>query len=217
MTPKTAVSSINKITSELIKSGICDDQNFASEVKNHTETHVTFSGFNDVSIALKNVAYSEIYTHLFENRQFNFRLLDGGLIQILYCFDQRENLIKHRLCYFPSPSFESFQNDPELYIDESNYYADVILKSILPVPIRFDYDPENFQELTHPSSHMSLGQYKNCRIPIVAPICPGNFIKFILKSFYNTADIMLPNNFPFCLMPETIVGLERNTLHLSVS
>lgn len=198
-------------------SGICDDQNFAAEINTNTETQVNYSGFSDVSIALKNVEYEDIYEHMSSNRQFNFKFLDGGLVQLLYCFDDKNELVKHRLCYFPSPNFEAFQNEPDLYMDESIYYSDVILKSILPVPIRFDFDPENFKEMDHPSTHLSLGQYKNCRIPIVAPICPANFINFILRSFYCTAAIELPLEFPYVLMEETIVGKERNMLHLSVS
>ena len=90
------------------------------------------------------------------------------------------------------------------------------MKSILPVPVRFDYDPANFEELKHPASHLSLGQYKNCRIPIVAPICPANFINFILRSFYCTAKLELPLDFPYILMEETIVEKEKNGIHLSV-
>lgn len=217
MTPKQAISSINKITSQLIMSGICDDQNFAAEAHTNTETHINYSGFADVSIALKNVEYEDIYEYLSSKRQFNFKFIDGGLVQLLYCFNEKQELIKHRLCYFPSPSFEAFQNDPELYMDESIYYSDVILKSILPVPIRFDFDPQNCQEMDHPASHLSLGQYKNCRIPIVAPICPANFINFILRSFYCTAAIELPLDFPSILMEETILGKERNCIHLSVA
>ncbi|EJA7342049.1 MULTISPECIES: DUF2290 domain-containing protein [Vibrio harveyi group] len=215
MTPKDTIAAITHITTELIKSGICDDQNFPSEQKSFQETNITFDGFSDVSIALKDVSYSEIYDYLVDKRQFNFKLIDGGLIQILYCFDAN-GLAKHRLCYFPSPSFEAFQNDPELYLDESNYYSDVILKSILPVPIRFDFDPGNYEELTHPASHLSLGQFKNCRIPIVAPICPANFMNFILRSFYHTAAIELPLNFSSTLMDETISDSEKRVLHMSV-
>lgn len=219
MTPKNVMTSIQEITAHLIAAGMCDEQNFASEIQSKGETQITFDGFSDVSIALKNVNYAEIYEYLLTHRQFNFRMLDGGLIQIMYCFDNKKELIKHRLCYFPSPTFEAFQNDPELYIDESNYYADVILKSILPVPVRFDFDVVNFKELTHPACHLSLGQYKNCRIPVVSPICPANFLNFILRSFYNTMcstkdDLTIKT--PYILMDETVTGREKNILHLAV-
>ncbi|WP_413733064.1 MULTISPECIES: DUF2290 domain-containing protein [unclassified Shewanella] len=217
MNNKQAISSISQITQELIKSGLCDDQNFPSETTTNNEIHVGYSGFSDVSIALKNVNYSDIYKYLSSNRQFNLKLLDGGLIQLLYCFNKRNELIKHRLCYFPSPDYEAFQNDPELYLDESNYYADMILKSILPVPVRFDFDPQNAKELEHPISHLSLGQYKNCRIPVIAPICPANFINFIMRSFYYTAQVELSLNFQNILMKPTIFDKERNIVHLSIS
>ena len=213
------MASINKITTHLIALGVCDEQNFASETQTKNETQITFSGFSDVSIALKNVSYREIYEHLLEHKQFNFRMLDGGLIQLMYCFGSNQELLKHRLCYFPSPSFEAFQNDPELYQDEGNYYADVISKSILPVPVRFDFDIANFKELHHPACHLSLGQYKNCRIPIVSPICPANFLNFILRSFYNSVnstELDLTVKLPYILMKETVTKKEKNILHLAV-
>lgn len=215
MTPKGVKTSIASITAQLIELGICDDQNFAAELKTNNETHITYSGFSDVSVALKNVEYSKVYNYLLSKRQYNFRLLDGGLIQIMYCFGSHQQLLKHRLCYFPSPNFEAFQNDPDLYMDESVYYADVVLKSILPVPIRFDFDPSNFEELKHPACHLSLGQYKNCRIPISAPICPANFINFVLRSFYYTATSDLSITSPYMLMDETITQKEKSTLHLA--
>jgi hypothetical protein len=216
LTPKDVMTAISSITTQLIELGVCDDQNFATELNTNNETHITFSGFSDVSIALKDIVYSELYEYLLSKRQFNFRLLDGGLIQIMYCFGGNQELLKHRLCYFPSPNFEAFQNDPSLYMDESVYYADVILKSILPVPIRFDFDPSNFTELEHPACHLSLGQYKNCRIPTFAPICPANFINFILRSFYYTATSDLSIKSPYILMDETITKKEKGILHLAV-
>lgn len=216
MNSKKTISSIHAITQGLISNGICDDQNFAAEIVTNNETQVSYSGFSDISIALKNVEYKEIYNYLLSKRQYNFRLIDGGLIQLLYCFGKEDRLIKHRLCYFPSPSYESFQNEPDLYLDESCFYADMILKSILPVPVRFDFDPANAHELVHPASHLSLGQYKNCRIPVVAPICPANFINFILRSFYNTAAQTLSLTFPGIFMEHTILDLERKTIHLAI-
>lgn len=36
-------------------------------------------------------------------------------------------------------------------------------------------------------SHLTIGQYKNCRIPVVRPLTPSQFITFILRNFYHTA------------------------------
>jgi len=47
----------------------------------------------------------------------------------------------------------------------------------------------SWKELEHPKSHLSLGQYENCQIPVSAPLTPACFMGFILRNFYNTAFI----------------------------
>ncbi|MDP3444869.1 MAG: DUF2290 domain-containing protein, partial [Ignavibacteria bacterium] len=111
-----------------------------------------------------------------------------------------------------------FQNNCEVYeLDE--IYADMIVKNIVSVPIRFDYDPENVKSVDHPSSHLTLGQYQNCRIPIKAPITPNIFIDFILRSFYNTAHRKFSEELKFdlkTLFESTIDNAEKRILHLAI-
>ena len=218
MTPAEITKAIKDITTKLISLGICDDQNFPATKVANSQTQVVYNGFNDISIALRNVSYTEIYAHLSEYRQFNFKLIDGGLVQILYLFDNKGNVVKHNLGYFPSPSFEPFQNEPDLYLDESNFYADMTQKSILPVPVRFDFDPnpENVIDVEHPVCHLTLGQYKNCRIPVISPLCPMSFMNFILMSFYNTATLEVALNFERQAFDQTITVNEQRCLHLSI-
>ena len=65
---------------------------------------------------------------------------DGGIIQLMYRFNRTgTELISHRLGYYPSPSYELYQNDPELY-DVDYIYGDILNKSVLPVIIRADYN-----------------------------------------------------------------------------
>ncbi|RCJ19216.1 hypothetical protein A6S26_27535 [Nostoc sp. ATCC 43529] len=117
----------------------------------------------------------------------------------------------------PSPSLEVFQNEPELYEDDE-IYADIIAKNILPVPIRFDYDPDNYKEIDHPKCHLTLGQFKNCRIPVCSPITPSTFISFILRSFYNTAFREFTSELTFSsnLFSETISITEKKLLHIAI-
>jgi hypothetical protein len=97
-----------------------------------------------------------------------------------------KNKIKnHRLAFFPSPYLEEYQNDPEIY-ETDERYAEILSKSIVPFPLRFDFDSD-LKKSDHPKTHLSLGQYKNCRIPVSAPLTPYNFISFLLRNFYNTA------------------------------
>jgi len=183
MDSNSICSSIRRITSHLISVGISDAQNFPVITQDRECCYVNYSGFADASIALKNIEYVDIYNFLDERRQYNIKLLDGGLIHLLFQFNHQGSLIKERLCYFPAPNYESFQNDPDLYLDESNFYADIVQKSILPVPIRVDYAPDDANDVIHPAAHLTLGQFKNCRIPLSSPLCPVTFVKFILSSF----------------------------------
>lgn len=177
------------LTGELIASGICSDQNYPSvRTANHKDGQlhiISIDGVEDLSFALRNVSYDETYGEVKARRCFNLNLVDGGLVQMLYTF-QRGALVKHALSFLPSPSLVEFQNNPEIYIEDV-LYAEVVEKNIVVTPIRFDYDPENYVDYHHPKSHLTIGQYKNCRIPVSAPLTPYQFLNFILRSFYNTA------------------------------
>ncbi|MEZ8665232.1 DUF2290 domain-containing protein [Vibrio splendidus] len=218
MTPSDAQNAIIKITGDLINIGLSEHQNFPKKKRISTGTSIEFSGFNDISIALKNTSYEDIYNTLEESKQYNIKLIDGGLLQFLYLFDRRGKIEKHTLSYFPSPTFEPFQNDPELYLDDSVFYTDMIQKSILPIPVRFDYDPdpEAQIDIEHPATHMTLGQYKKCRIPVSSPICPSNFAMFILRSFYNTAVLGEVINFKPQSISKTITRNESGCMHMFV-
>lgn len=219
MTPTEAITSISRITSELIKIGLSEEQNYPTKRSvQGGGTSIAYTGFNDISIALKNTSYEEIYSTLEGNKQYNIKLIDGGLLQFLYYFEGKTALKKHNLAYFPSPSYEPFQNDPEMYLNDSILFTDMIQKSILPVPIRFDYDPnpEVVVDVEHPSSHLTLGQYKKCRIPVSSPICPSNFVMFILRSFYNTAALGKDINFGTQSISTTITRKETKCMHVMV-
>lgn len=170
----------------------------------------------DLSIVLRNVDYKEMYEELDRNKNYNIKMIDGALIQLMYTYE-KFNLISHRLAFFPSPFLENFQNDPEIY-ENDEIYADIIARNILPVPIRFDYDPDNHQELDHPRCNLTLGQFKNCRIPVCSPITPNTFISFILRSFYNTAFKKFTDRLKFSskLFDKTITSREKKLLHIAI-
>lgn len=215
MNSNESLVDLKKITSKLIEMGLSVDQNFPSFKKVGNQELIGYGNYSDTSIALKNISYHEIYKVLEEERQFNIKLLDGGLLQFFYCYEKGK-LLKHRLCYFPSPTFESFQTDPELYLDESLIYADILSKSVLPIPIRFDYSPNDFIEIEHPTSHLTLGQYKNCRIPVESALCPSTFTNFILRSFYLNGIIGKGCVFKRRRLDTSITELERDMLYVSV-
>lgn len=217
---KVILKEIIELTSKVIDSTITDKEKFPCLRLTQGYKIIGIEGVEDFSIALKNMKYGELYKAMFEAGFYNFRFVDGGLVQLLYEFSPQDELIKHKLAYFPSPDFESFQNEPEVYI-EDNIYAEILDPRVLPVPIRFDYDGREdvYKELTHPKSHLTLGQYKNCRIPVCSPITPTLFIDFIMRSFYNTAllDLSGKLNFKFSRFQPTATELERDRIHIRIT
>ncbi|MEH2067851.1 MAG: DUF2290 domain-containing protein [Nostoc sp.] len=208
---------INTITQKLIEISLCDQQNFPSSTSIGRDNYeIAYSGMQDISIALKNIEYRHIYQELDRGKNYNFKMIDGALIQLLYTYKKSE-LISHRLAFFPSPFLEVFQNDPTIY-EADEMYADIIAKNILPVPIRFDYDPGNHKELDHPKCHLTLGQFQNCRIPVCSPIAPSIFISFIIRSFYNTAFRKFTDELTFSskLFDKTITVVEKKVLHVAI-
>jgi hypothetical protein len=208
---------IQTITTKLIQMSLSERENFPSCVSIGKDSYeIAYSGMQDLSIALKNIEYKQIYQELDKGKNYNFKMVDGALIQLLYTYNRSE-LVSHRLAFLPSPFLEDFQNNPEIYETEE-IYADIIARNILPVPIRFDYDPDNHQELDHPKCHLTLGQFENCRIPVCCPISPNTFIYFILRSFYNTDFRKFTDELVFStnLFNETITPKEKKVLHIAI-
>lgn len=215
--PDDILEEIRSITSGLIKLGLSDDQKFPSDkVKQGNIREVGFGDTINLSVALKNIPYSEIYDELSNGKMYNIRLIDGGLIQFSYMFEG-DALCKHRLAYFSSPHLESYQVEPEIY-EEDEIYADFVMRNIVSFPIRFDYDSSDEKHvlISHPKSHLTLGQYLNCRIPVCSPLMPSTFILFILRNFYNTAYSFF--NSKLCIresyMPPVIGAEEEQIPHL---
>lgn len=217
LTPSQIKNQIDKLIRYLVEVGLADDQcpafqrSIGSKVK-----EVTFVGSEHVSTTLKDWGYNEIYQHLIQNRAYNVKMLDGALLQMMYIFGDR-TLQRHRLAFFSAPHIEEFQNNPEVYL-EDEIYADVVAKNIVPFPLRFDYDARDghHQELVHPKSHLSLGQYENCRIPVSAPMTPFWFVDFILRNFYHTAFSQYADRLPASgsAFSETILPSEQAVVHI---
>lgn len=157
--PSHIEKQINDLITFLVRISLADDQCFAFQrAARDNLVQVTFAGSEHVSIALRNLPYDEIYSRLEQERAYNVKMLDGALVQMMYVLAD-ETLQRHRLAFFPAPHLEEFQNNPDIYQDDE-MYADVIARNIVPFPIRFDYDvQEGREELNHPKSHLTLGQY----------------------------------------------------------
>ena len=172
---------VRKVTQELIRCGLAEEYNFPV-MRNED---VVWENYKDISLYLKNLEYTSIYNEIERQRNYNMKLPDGGILQMMYRFDRLgAELQAHRLAFYPSPSYEIYQNDAELY-DADYIYGDILNKAVLPVVIRADYNRIAVKgKIHHPYSHITLGGYKNCRIPADRPISPIQFVKFIMEHFY---------------------------------
>jgi len=213
------LNQINRMISHLVEIGLASDQNVA--VLKRTPAgieEIGFTGSHHVSAALKDREYREIYDGLAAERSYNVKMLDGALIQMMYTF-RGDEVIRHRLTFFPAYDLEEFQNNPDLYLLDE-VYADVVARSIVPFPVRFDYSADEgfHQAIHHPKSHLTLGQYKNCRIPVTAPITPFWFVDFILRNFYHTAFVRYADKLPRyeSVFADCIGAEERGVVHLQL-
>ncbi len=218
-TPRQIEKQINKLIRYLVETGLADDQNSAFQRSGRGSlVEVTFNKAEHVSVALKDRSYNEIYQHLVRERAYNVKMLDGALMQMMYVF-AGGTLQRHRLAFFSAPHLEEFQNNPEIYLNDETY-ADVIARNVVPFPVRFDYDARDgyYRELVHPKSHLSLGQYENCRIPVTAPMTPFWFIDFILRNFYDTAEERYTDKLSAqgSSFAESIFPTERSIVHIAV-
>ena len=129
-------------------------------------------------------SYENAYRFLLEERAYSVRMLDGALIQMMYSFSGT-HLVRHRLAFLGAPDLEEFQSDPETY-DRDELHADMVARRVLPLTFRFDYDEGAAEDVAHPRSHLTLGEYQGCRIPSSRPVVPGRFMDFVLRNFYET-------------------------------
>ena len=219
LSPKIIHDQVRCLTADFISLNLCDHQNYPSmKTISRSITEIGISKTGDISIVLKNLPYHIIYDELKRTETYNLIMLDGAIIHIIYRF-VNNHIHSHRLAFFPSPYLAEFQNNPDIYLKDE-IYAEVIMKNIVPFPLRFDFDcrEEVAKELDHPMSHLTLGQYKNCRIPVSSPLTPYQFMSFVLRNFYHTAYIKYCENISRFneVFSDTITGTELAVIYIKI-
>lgn len=215
MTPQGVRQQLAEVYSRLISTNLSVKQFYLKE-QSLVGGGVSIGSLPLGSISLRDISYEEIYTEIERNDGYHIKLPDGGLLIFQYTFDGKGTLKKHRLCYFPSSILPNVDEAPHLY-EQDELYGDVVLKKLVRFPIRFDYDPGAHIEVEHPKSHLTLGQYENCRIPVDGAVSPNAFVMFLLRNFYsrlyrknkNRLD-KKPHHIPAMT---TITDAERNISH----
>jgi hypothetical protein len=215
--PAQVCQQINEIISLLVREGLCDHQRFPSVRTVGSQVQITIPDAPDLAASMKGRPYAEIYDALRKSEAYHLRMLDGALIQLLFTFERNE-FISHRLAFFPSPMLEMYDAVPEHYdLDED--FADIVGEFSVTFPIRFDYSSsaEKHIDIDHPKSHLTLGQYKGCRIPVSSPLTPFRFMRFILRNFYNPAynSVDLDAKARLTAFPDVITTAEQGILFVN--
>lgn len=147
---------------------------------------------------------------------YHIKLVDGGLA-FQYSFDSASKLTEHRLAYFPCPTSPSAEDAPALY-EQDELYGDITAKRIVRFPTRLDYAPDAHRDVVHPASHLALGQYANCRIPVAGPLGATSFGMCVVRNFYSRAYTRHKNQFdrkpPALPRMETISPAERRVTQI---
>lgn len=182
MTPQGVRKQLEEVFSRLIVTNLSVKQFYPKE-QGMVGGGLSLGSLPLASISLRDISYEEIYKDIEGNDSYHIKLPDGGLLIFQYTFDGVGALTKHRLCYFPSFELPTVDEAPHLY-ENDELYGDVVVKKLVRFPIRFDYDPGSHKDVEHPKSHLTLGQYEDCRIPVSVAVSPNSFVMFVLRNFY---------------------------------
>jgi hypothetical protein len=216
MTPDAVRAQVEDVVTRLIRTSLSVKQ-FHPTVRSSLGGTVLIGRPQSAAVALRDVSYEDVYREVDGNEAYDVKLIDGGLLSFQYQFDGSGALKKHRLAYFPSPVLPSIDEAPGLY-EEDEIYGDIIARRLVRFPIRFDYAPDDCIDCVHPASHLTLGQYEGCRIPVSGPLGPSAFVSFVIRNFYCRAYKRHKNAFeksaPALARVETISSSERRMSHL---
>lgn len=188
MTPEAVRARINEIVLYLVETGLAADQQFAFRRTGRGGIEeVTFDNAKDVGLALKKMAYEDVYGRFRRSRVYNVRMLDGALVQMMYAFES-DAVVSHRLAFLPAVQSERFQRSPETYMSDEQFGHGVERVVVSALPIRFDYHSADARHrpVLHPKSHLTLGESPECRIPVSAAVSPHWFMDFVLRNFYDS-------------------------------
>ena len=217
MTPGRVRQHINALIRHLQLVGLVDDYQEAFE-RQTKFTEISFSNAKYITNAFRNIDYPEIYSMFAQHRVFNARLLDGAFIQMLYLFEENE-LIKHRLAFLPPPD-SVYYNGNIGSEGSASELTNVIEGNRIGQPLRFDYNFSNevHIDVNHPKSHLTIGDYANCRIPVSAALTPYWFLYFILQNFYSRPNSDFLSSLPRLTgrFPVSIANKEKTVPHLVV-
>ncbi|EAA9319090.1 DUF2290 domain-containing protein [Salmonella enterica] len=233
--PEVMVGHLNKLCFEWDKAGLTLGSN-RSCVRQMKGGKVLIS-WDSENIVFKDNEFSSLaeYITLLSCSQYTLVLFDGSLLQLSYTLDRNE-VIGHRLCWYPSPIDVSGIEDIddiimrlqtllvescdvlEEHITNPNASYPINLKGIFNrSPLRFDFSvmPDE-QKDAHPDVHLHIS-HEDCRIPVKTPLCIRMFMRFIVENFYSNIPVegVLVNGLPTWDNNEMLTQHHKGKIHFN--
>ncbi|HGM5376347.1 TPA: DUF2290 domain-containing protein [Serratia marcescens] len=233
--PETMMQYLNKLCFEWDKAGLSLDSN--SSCIRQMGGGKTLVSWNSESVVLKDNEFSSLseYLTLLLGSHYTLVMFDGSIVQISYTI-LRNEIVGHRLCWYPSPINIGDANEVgdiiykiqlilkegsdvlEEYITNPEDIAPIDIKGIYGrSPLRFDFSimPDN-QKDAHPDVHLHISA-EECRIPVKTPLCIRMFMKFLVENFYSDLPMegALVNELPSWDNNDMLTQFHKNKIHFS--
>lgn len=183
MTPSQVRNDVNQLVTALFQESLAIDGNNAVLLSAAGESLVTWSNDTELS-GLFGISTWDEYLQTIRKRWYSVVLWDGAFLQCSYTF-RGNDLVKHRLCYFPCPIQFSELEASRLTIEEMmGLLEDKEIRERLRLegPLRFDYSQDAASD-SHPPVHLTISRM-TCRVPVSYPLSVGHFARFIFSHFY---------------------------------
>lgn len=154
----------------------------------------------------RSITYLKVWETCLTNQIYDFQLIDNSLIQFrVDSFNPPKVGYSYYECPYQCLSYKEFI-ETEMGFDimivgdglmeeYGDYLSGCTLKDTV-TPIRYDYDPDRYEEGKHPASHVHFGHQSNIRVGtrklLVKPL---SFLLFTIRQMYpNHWAILLQDN-----------------------
>jgi hypothetical protein len=240
MTRRNAQARVAKLNAELLQAGLAIATNPLISYPIGDRVRLSWPSAKNSSGLLSREEMGSLseYRKLISEGQYTCLLNEGSLIQVSFDF-RRDEMVAHRLCFYPCP-LDLLENTFPRDFEEWNELLEAELKVQLislddqslaensededrghPMkagslrfrsPLRFDFDSRN-DETTDPASHLHVNGGE-ARIPVYAAVSVGLFLTFIISQYYPDYRRVL-RQFPIDFCERSISHDQQRQLHLN--
>ena len=173
-----------KINAILLKLNLLIENNISIKTEGDGVSFIHHEKYTNPDLDISN-KYEEEYYDMLSRGVYTFLMVDYTMLQYFNIYS-RDTLVKQNIGYVQSPYDVPYDL---VEVEEEEEENEKVLTKICDLGsytrMRFEYDPDNFENIKHPRTHLHLGCYKDCRIPINKPMRMYDYIKFVIKNFYS--------------------------------